>query len=123
VATLLGLSEGTGDTAHYFVRLIGCGNLLLKATLGVLVMMWIRWTLPRLRIDQVMTVCLKYCTPIAAVMFAGAMLWQLFLPGGLVPGLSRPAGEVREGWLPGPGGAARGSGGQPAEKTVAQVQP
>jgi NADH:ubiquinone oxidoreductase subunit H len=31
VATLLGLSEGTGDTAHYFVRLIGCGNLLLKA--------------------------------------------------------------------------------------------
>jgi NADH-quinone oxidoreductase subunit H len=123
VATLLGLSEGTGDTAHYFVRLIGCGNLLLKATLGVLLMMWIRWTLPRLRIDQVMTVCLKYCTPIAAVMFAGAMLWQLFLPGGLVPGLSRPAGEVREGWLPGPGGAARGSGGQPAEKTVAQVQP
>lgn len=123
VATLLGLSEGTGDTAHYFVRLIGCGNLLLKATLGVLVMMWIRWTLPRLRIDQVMTVCLKYCTPIAAVMFAGAMLWQLFLPGGLVPGLSRPAGEVREGWLPGPGGAARGSRGQAAEKTVAQVQP
>jgi NADH-quinone oxidoreductase subunit H len=123
VATLLGLSEGTGDTAHYFVRLIGCGNLLLKATLGVLLMMWIRWTLPRLRIDQVMTVCLKYCTPIAAVMFAGAMLWQLFLPGGLVPGLSRPAGEVREGWLPGPGGAARGSGGHAAEKVVAQVQP
>ena len=70
-----------------------------------------------------MTVCLKYCTPIAAVMFAGAMLWQLFLPGGLVPGLSRPAGAIREGWLPGPGGAARGPVGQAAEKTVAQVQP
>ena len=58
----------------------------------------------RLRIDQVMTTCLKYCTPIAAVMFAGAMLWQLALPGGLVAGLARPAGEVREGWLEGPGG-------------------
>ena len=74
VAALLGLSEGTGDTAHYLVRLVGCGNLLIKATLGVLLMMWVRWTLPRLRIDQVMTTCLKYCTPIAAAMFAGAML-------------------------------------------------
>jgi hypothetical protein len=34
------------------------------------------------------------------------MLWQLALPGGIVPGLSRPAGEIREGWLEGPGGKA-----------------
>jgi NADH-quinone oxidoreductase subunit H len=85
-------------------------NLLGKATLGVLVMMWVRWTLPRLRIDQVMTTCLKYCTPIAAAMFAGAMLWQLAFPGGVVRGLSRPAGEIREGWLEGPGGLPRGRG-------------
>lgn len=104
VATLVGLSDGTGDTAHYLVRLIGLVNLLGKATLGVLIMMWIRWTLPRLRIDQVMTTCLKYCTPIAAVMFAGVMLWQVFLPGGLMPGVGRPGGEIREGWLVGPGG-------------------
>ncbi|MBU6221633.1 MAG: NADH-quinone oxidoreductase subunit NuoH [Planctomycetes bacterium] len=123
VAKLLGLSEGTSDTANYFVRLIGCGNLLLKATLGVLVMMWVRWTLPRLRIDQVMTTCLKYCTPIAAVMFAGAMLWQLFLPGGVVPGISRPAGEIREGWLEGPGGAATRVAAPAADKAVAQVLP
>ena len=128
VATLLGLSEGTGDTANYFVRLLGMLNLLGKATLGVLVMMWVRWTLPRLRIDQVMTTCLKYCTPIAAAMFAGAMLWQLFLPGGLVRGLSRPAGEIREGWLEGPGGrvatgaAAKADEPPPAAgKKVAQV--
>ena len=105
VASLLGLSEGTGDTASYFVRLLGMANLLGKASLGVLIMMWIRWTLPRLRIDQVMMTCLKYCTPLAAAMFLGAMLWQIALPGGLVPGLRRPAGEIREGWLPGPGGA------------------
>ena len=106
LAALLGFSAGTGDTANYWVRLVGCGNLMGKATLGVLVMMWVRWTLPRLRIDQVMTTCLKYCTPIAALMFAGVMFWQLLLPGGLIPGLARPAGEIREGWLEGPGGRA-----------------
>ena len=116
VASLIGLSEGTGDTAGYFVRLLGMVNLLGKATLGVLVMMWIRWTLPRLRIDQVMTTCLKYCTPIAAAMFAGAMLWQLALPGGLVGGLSRSAAEVREGWLQGSGG-----GSAPAAEPAADV--
>lgn len=113
VAAILGLSDGTGDTAPFLVRLIGCANLLGKATLGVLVMMWVRWTLPRLRIDQVMTTCLKYCTPLAAVMFAGAMLWAWAAPGGIVGlvaaaraprAVFRPGGEIREGWVVGPGG-------------------
>jgi hypothetical protein len=69
-----------------------------------------------------MTTCLKYCTPIAAVMFAGAMLWQLLLPGGLIRGLARPAGEIREGWLEGPGGRAAVRA-VPAEKKVARVLP
>jgi NADH-quinone oxidoreductase subunit H len=109
VAAIVGLSEGTGDTANVLVRLLGLANLLGKATLGVLFMMWIRWTLPRLRIDQVMTTCLKYCTPIAAVMFAGAMVWLWSFPGGVLGSkgpFSRPAGEIREGWLEGPGGRA-----------------
>jgi len=50
---------------------------------GVTFMIWVRWTLPRLRIDQVMQVCLKYCVPIAAVMFLGATAWTYLLPGGL----------------------------------------
>ncbi len=99
VSQLLGLSDGMAADAPYALRLLGCINLFFKATAGVLVMMWIRWTLPRLRIDQVMTTCLKYCTPIAAAMFAGVMLWQLFLPGGLVAGSFQNAAGVREGWL------------------------
>ena len=61
-------------------------------------MMWVRWTLPRLRIDQVMKTCLKYCTPIAAAMFIGAVLWTYYLPGGLFLE-SMPYGVVREGQL------------------------
>jgi len=31
--------------------------------------------LPRLRIDQVMAMCLKYCIPLASIMLLGAMFW------------------------------------------------
>jgi NADH-quinone oxidoreductase subunit H len=59
---------------------LGMLNILFKGIVGVTVMMWVRWTLPRLRIDQVITTCLKYCVPIAAIGFLGATLWQYWLP-------------------------------------------
>jgi hypothetical protein len=37
-----------------------------------------------LRIDQVMTTCLKYCLPLVSAMLAGAMLWTFVFPGGVV---------------------------------------
>ena len=91
----------------YLGRFIGMTNFMLKACLGVTVMMWARWTLPRLRIDQVITTCLKYCTPLAAMLFAAAALWKM---GGfpfindLAP--REPITEVRESWLRERGGAA-----------------
>jgi len=68
----------------YVGNLLGMCNILTKGTLGVIFMMWLRWTLPRLRIDQVMTVCLKYCIPLAAAMFLGAMLYTFSFPEGLL---------------------------------------
>ena len=38
---------------------IGAGIFAAKASFGVFVQVWLRWTLPRLRIDQVMTT--GYC--------------------------------------------------------------
>jgi NADH-quinone oxidoreductase subunit H len=88
----------TGDGLLGFLgNLLGAFNLLLKATIGTVVMIWVRWSLPRLRIDQVLDVCLKYCLPIACAMLAGAALWQAFLPGGLLPTWMQygPAAERR----------------------------
>ena len=76
----------------YLANLLGCLNFIFKCILGVTFMMWVRWTLPRLRIDQVMKTCLKYCTPIAAVMFLGAVLWTYEFPGGLCHA-AKPMGE------------------------------
>lgn len=107
ISDILGSSAGSGETANYFGRLLGLINLIGKACLGVTFMIWVRWTLPRLRIDQVMKTCLKYCTPIAAVMFLGAVLWKVSFPGGIGvlgpdrfgPLHARSYGDVREGWV------------------------
>ena len=61
----------------YLSQVAGVLNFILKSCLFVTVMMWVRWTLPRLRIDQVMTTCLKYCVPLAAFCFLGAVGWKL----------------------------------------------
>ncbi len=59
-----------GNTINVVVFIFKCWFL-------VFVMMWVRWTLPRLRIDQVMMTCLKYLIPIGCVLLMGVSLWQL----------------------------------------------
>lgn len=68
---------------NYLVNLFGAKVFVVKACLLVFVQIWVRWTLPRLRIDQVMTTCLKYLVPISCVLFLGAILWPLILASAL----------------------------------------
>ncbi|HTN01915.1 MAG TPA: complex I subunit 1 family protein, partial [Planctomycetaceae bacterium] len=64
---------------NYVANLIGATIFVVKAGVLVTVQIWVRWTLPRLRIDQVMTTCLKYLVPISCFLFLGAVLWPLLL--------------------------------------------
>jgi NADH-quinone oxidoreductase subunit H len=84
VASWLGLGGDPSTVAGWLGNVLGLANFIIKAVTGVTCMIWLRWTLPRLRIDQVMTTCLKYCVPLASVMLAGAILWTFFLPAGLI---------------------------------------
>jgi NADH-quinone oxidoreductase subunit H len=62
---------------------INASVIVLKGTVLIIVMMWLRWSLPRLRIDQVMMVCLKYFLPISCGLLVGVCLWQLIVSSGV----------------------------------------
>ena len=101
VATWLGLTPENSWIANHFGspgsnalhtalaitgflgNFLGMCSFIVKGLLGVIFMMWLRWTLPRLRIDQVMTTCLKYCVPLASIMLVGTMISIFWFRGGV----------------------------------------
>ncbi|MCA9085280.1 MAG: NADH-quinone oxidoreductase subunit H [Planctomycetaceae bacterium] len=78
----------------YLANVVGAFVFLTKSALLVFVQVWVRWTLPRLRIDQVMTTCLKYLLPISCALFLGATIWPLMLSATLGrPTWNSPIGD------------------------------
>jgi NADH-quinone oxidoreductase subunit H len=71
--------EPAKEFGPWLGNLLNAAVFVGKGTVLVLVMMWVRWSLPRLRIDQVMTTCLKYFLPIACALLVGVGVWQLYL--------------------------------------------
>jgi NADH-quinone oxidoreductase subunit H len=58
------------------VNVIGVSIFITKALGIIFVQMWIRWTLPRPRIDQVLYACVKVLLPLACVLLLGCALWH-----------------------------------------------
>jgi len=71
---------------------------LVKAMGVVFVQIWLRWTLPRIRIDQVLHMCMKVLLPAGLVLLVGTAAWIWLVPQP-APGLAGEAEIVRLGHL------------------------
>ncbi len=69
--------------AHWYWQLLGLCLFYAKSMTLVFVIIWIRWTLPRFRVDQMMSLCWKYFVPwsFAAIIFQA--LWTWLAPEGI----------------------------------------
>jgi NADH-quinone oxidoreductase subunit H len=69
----------SGEPGTIWGNVTGGFWLLAKVYLAVLAQMWVRWTFPRLRVDQLMFLCWKVLTPAGLLLLLISGIWRLLM--------------------------------------------
>jgi NADH-quinone oxidoreductase subunit H len=66
--------------ANFLLQCLGAVVFQLKSWFLIFVVVWIRWTLPRVRIDQMMNLCWKWFVPASFAAFILTGIWVVWTP-------------------------------------------
>ena len=69
----------TGEPGTWIGHAWSAFWLLSKTLTLITVQMWVRWTYPRLRVDQLMTLCWKYLIPASLLLVLLSAVWRLWM--------------------------------------------
>ena len=65
--------------AWWGLQVLSMAVMVVKTLVVLNLIVWIRWTLPRIRIDQMMNLCWKWLVPFAFATFVFTLLWQVLV--------------------------------------------
>jgi NADH-quinone oxidoreductase subunit H len=77
-----GVTFEAGVTAGLGWQILSFCIFACKALVLVFLIIQVRWTLPRLRVDHLMAACWKYLVPLTLVCVTGVACWMVFVPEG-----------------------------------------
>jgi len=76
------LYKASAGMASWLPQIVQLVFFQVKTMVFVFLVIQLRWTVPRVRIDQLMALCWKYLVPIAFFCVIGTAAWMIILPDG-----------------------------------------
>jgi NADH-quinone oxidoreductase subunit H len=78
-AALRGPAGALPSLGWWGLQVVSMAIFAAKTLFVLNLIVWVRWTLPRIRVDQMMDLCWKYLVPGAFLAFVFTLLWQILV--------------------------------------------